>query len=811
MNSHTRRHSLFQPLWALLLLLSAQPAFHGLAAPAAAEASSSNAARNWLPNPSFEEGGGDRLRGWRQERHSGQGSFTVANTGRTGSRSVMIASREGADFSWSANVAVEPYSRYLLSGWIKTEDVAADNARGALLNVHNVQSAATTAVTGSTDWKRVEVEFDLEDEDSVQVNCLFGGWGPATGRAWYDDLRLEQVSKRDVPEPRLVIDASKVSHPMSENIYSQFIEHLGRCIYGGIWAEMLEDRKFYHPITETYNPYRSLRDSAFPVVGASPWQIIGSAESVTMTTNRPFVGKHTPSLKPGSGLRQRDLGITEGKRYVGYAWLKSTGSPATAEVTLTWGEGQDLQSRTLKDINGEYRRFPFEFVAGATTDTANLEVRAQTGTILLGTISLMPADNIEGMRADTLALLKELDAPIYRWPGGNFVSGYDWRDGVGDRDRRPPRTNPAWTGVEHNDFGMHEFIRFCEVVDTKPWITVNTGFGDAYSAAAQLEYCNGAATTEWGRRRAANGAPEPFDVKYWGIGNEMWGTWQLGYMRLEHYILKQNWVVDKMREVDPGIICISSGNIGPWSMGLLRESSEHMDFIAEHFYCQEQPSLRRHVRQIPNEIKRKAEFHRRARETIPELKDKNIRVAMTEWNYWYGPHVFGELGTRYFLKDALGIAAGLHEFARQGDIIESAFYAQTVNVIGCIKTTKRSAAFETTGLVLKLYRSHFGQLPVTTETTGLIDAQAAWSEDRKKLTLSVINPTESAVDIPIEISGARLKGPGTRWQIAGPDPMAYNDPEKGSPVQIVEQAVNELGKTLSAPPCSITLFSFDAE
>jgi alpha-L-arabinofuranosidase len=430
---------------------------------------------------------------------------------------------------------------------------------------------------------------------------------------------------------------------------------------------------------------------------------------------------------------------------------------------------------------------------------------------LIGTISLMPSDNIAGMRADTLALLKELNAPIYRWPGGNFVSGYDWRDGVGDIDRRPPRTNPAWTGVEHNDFGMHEFILFCRLVGAEPWITVNTGFGDAYSAAAQLEYSNGPAHSYWGQRRADHGSPEPFKVKYWGVGNEMWGSWQLGYMSLNHYVLKQNWVVDKMREVDPSIICISSGEAGPWSTGLLRHSADHMDSIAEHFYCQERPGLRAHVRQVPDQIRSKAEFHRKARQDIPGLKGKDIRVAMTEWNYWYGPHLFGELGTRYFLKDALGIAAGLHEFARQSDIIESAFYAQTVNVIGCIKTTRTAAEFETTGLVLKLYRKHFGQLPVATETAGLIDAQAAWTSDRKTLTISVVNPTLAEIKAPIDLRGAKLKSKGRKWQIAGTDPMAFNHPGEAPRVVIEEQAAAGPLSHLLLAPCSITLFAFEVE
>jgi alpha-N-arabinofuranosidase len=609
-----------------------------------------------------------------------------------------------------------------------------------------------------------------------------------------------------------VIDTAKLGAPMSENIYSQFIEHLGRCIYGGIWAEMLEDRKFYFPITEKYEPYRSLRESPFPVVGASPWQVMAGPELVTMSTNHPFVGKHTPRLQAPGGVRQLDLGVTQGKRYIGYAWLKSDGLSAGADITLSWGDGDsNRQTRRLDSLGADYKRFDFEFTAGATTDKASLAIQARNGAVFVGTISLMPADNIEGMRADTLALLRELNAPIYRWPGGNFVSGYDWRDGIGDRDRRPPRTNPAWTGVEHNDFGTHEFIRFCELVNAKPWITVNTGFGDAYSCAAQLEYCNGSAATYWGKKRAENGAPKPFGVRYWGIGNEMWGAWQLGYMKLEHYELKQNWVVDKMREVDPSIICISSGNMGPWSKGLLQRCSDHMDMIAEHFYCKDKTNLAEHVRQIPDNIKRKAEFHRQMRHELPELQGKDIRIAMTEWNFWYGPHVFGELGTRYFLKDALGIAAGLNEYARDSDIVSAAFYAQTVNVIGCIKTSKRAAAFETTGLVLKLYRQHFGSLPVSTETSGTIDAQAAWTPDRKTLTVSVVNPTMSAVEIPLDLRGAKLRGGGTRWQIAGNDPMAYNDPEQPGRITVEQKALSGAPATFSVAPCSVTLFSCPVE
>ncbi len=768
---------------------------------------------NLVRNHSFEEVERNRPSGWRPQSWGGEGSSQVANVGHSGDRSVLLSSSEGADLGWTANVSVEPFGRYRLSGWIKTEGLELNGGRGALLNLHNIPGVATPAVTGSQDWTEVKAEFEVEDLDSVQVNCLLGGWGLATGKAWFDDVRLEKIGELEAPSPMVTVHADEVSAPMSVNIYGQFIEHLGRCIYGGIWAEMLEDRKFYHPIQEEYAPYTRLRNTPFPVVGASPWELTGERESVLMDETAPFVGRHTPVVSEGTGIRQHDLGVTQGKTYVGHLWAKAPeGERASLQVTLRWGERSvDCQTHTIDRVRDRYRRFTFEFTAGQTTDEASLEVRASTGTAYLGTVSLMPADHVEGMRADTLALLRELKAPIYRWPGGNFVSGYDWRDGVGDRDRRPPRTNPAWTGVEHNDFGMHEFIRFCELVEAEPWITVNTGFGDAYSAAAQLEYCNGSKDTPYGGQRAENGAKEPFDVRYWGVGNEMWGTWQLGYMRLEHYVLKQNWVVDKMREVDPDIICIASGNAGPWSMGLLENCSDHMDYIAEHFYSRERSGLRSHVRQIPDNIRRKADFLRNARQEIPGLEDTDIRISMTEWNYWYGPHVFGELGTRYFLKDGLGIAAGLHEFARQSDVIESAFYAQTVNVIGCIKTSRRNAAFETTGLVLKLYREHFGRHPVKTEVAGLLDAQAAWSEDRKVLSIGVVNPTLKAVQAPLILKGAKLKGPGRKWRIAGSDPMAHNDPDEAPRVVIESEPLTQLGKSLHLSPCSVTLYTLETE
>ncbi len=782
------RHRL-APRGAATLGLAAVALFAGLTDAIGAEP------QNAIPNPSFQQEDRQKPVGWKPAEWGGKGTFVYAKTGRDDERSVMIESIDGADIAWSAMVPVEPNSSYRLSGWIKTENVRPRNGRGALLNLHNIQGVATKALTGTSDWTQVEVVFDTGDLDAVQVNCLFGGWGLATGKAWYDDLGLTLLEQGEW-DPSITIDAARTGEPISRYIYGQFIEHLGRCIYGGIWAEMLEDRKFYYAVGD--------KDS--------PWKPLAGAGGGGMDKTDSFVGEHTPKVAVPGGIEQAGLGLVKDRKYVGHIWLQGDAT-AAVEVSLVWSDGPKGRETAAVEVTPEYAKTALEFTAGASTGQGRLEIKVPKGkgTFHVGTVSLMPADNVHGMRADTLELLKQLDSPVYRWPGGNFVSGYDWRDGIGDRDRRPPRKNPAWKGVEHNDFGLDEFMLFCKLLGTEPYIAVNSGLGQVDSAVAELQYANGPADSPMGKLRVKNGHPQPYGVKWWGIGNEMYGGWQLGHMPLEDYIKKHNVFAEAMRKADPSIKLVAVGATGKWSEGMMQHCADHMDLVSEHFYRKSRPSVIGHVRQMPEAVREKAEAHRDYRQRFDSLKGKDIRIALDEWNYWYGPHVFGELGTRYFLKDGLGVAAALHEYARQSDIMFMANYAQTVNVIGCIKTSKTAAAFETTGLVLKLYRREFGTLPVAVEASAPIDAMAAWTEDHKVLTLGIVNPTKGPVEIPLTITGAKLAGTGRRFEMAGDDPMACNDPDQGMKVKLVESPVTGLKGRVSVKPYSVTLLRLDAE
>ncbi len=626
------------------------------------------------------------------------------------------------------------------------------------------------------------------------------------------------------------LDLEAKGAPINPFIYGQFIEHLGRCIYGGIWAEMLEDRKFYFPVTAEYDPYKKLTHTGFPVVGASPWEITGDVEGVTMVSEDSFVGEHTPLVKAGSGIRQHDLALVVGKGYNGYVWVKSAGTAsARVKVTVSSRSNGPIQLEETVQLKPDaYVRVPFEFDATTDTDMAVLAVEVQSGSAFVGAASLMPADNIQGMRKDTLAVLKELDAPIYRWPGGNFVSGYNWRDGIGDRDRRPPRKNPAWTGIEHNDFGTDEYIAFCRLINTEPAIAANTGFGDAYSAAQWVEYCNSGIDTVGGGWRIGNGNKEPFNVKYWCLGNEMWGPWQLGFMQLSHYVQKNNRVADAMWAVDPELELIAVGAVDQinrnhdpaaakaerlWSVGMLEESADHMTFLSEHFYAgrtpwTEGPELETvaHAKLLKEQIKRIADEHRRLQPTITSLNGRTMPIAMDEWNYWHRDYRYGELGCVYDLKDALGTVIGLHEFYRQSDLIQIANYAQTVNVIGCIKTTKTAAEFATTGIALKLYRAEWQNLPLMLEDVfGDYDIAASVSECGKVLTVSVVNPTSKDVSVGLSLKETILPRTATSWTISGPDHRARNVPGKKRQVDAIED-VEDIASGLQVPALSSVLY-----
>ena len=621
-------------------------------------------------------------------------------------------------------------------------------------------------------------------------------------------------------EATLSVDVARPGPAISPYLYGQFIEHLGRCIRGGIWAEQLRDRKFLLGLDK------------------SPWEVVCAPDAQFEAFLDPagaYAGEHGLALwrrdaaAGRCGLLQKSIGVVAGKEYVGYALVSVVSGEPALEAALAWGDGADEQQTvSLAGLGCGYRRIPFRFHAGKTTESATFSVRlTRPGFIWLGCLSLMPADNIKGMRADVLALIKQLNPPITRWPGGNFVSGYHWQDGVGDRDRRPPRWERAWNDVEDNDFGVDEFMAFCAEVGTEPYIAVNTGLGSVQEAADEVEYVTGSVHTRWGAERARHGHRKPYSVTWWGIGNEMFGDWQLGNVPVERYGLRHNAFVEAMKVRNAKIKIIAVGSPGRWNDLMLSLSARHMDLLSGHHYTERKlkapfsaEDARKYEEDFPaysgsvlEGVRRLVgDYRQRLGPANPELD--RVRLAIDEWGIvrnWDaapdGPGI-GPFEHYYPLGDALASARALHELLRSADVVRMANWAQMVNVIGAIKTSRNYAVLDSVGHVLALYRAQVGGnlAPVRLSAEAPVDAVAAVDKKTGRLALGLVNysPGQEVI-LKIEPASGTLPGSLRGWRINGPSLGAINVP--GEPEAITTECLTPVSLPVRLPPHSITVLA----
>ena len=676
------------------------------------------------------------------------------------------------------------------------------------------------------------------------------------------------------------IDAQQTAPPVSKYEYGMFIEHIVNTMYSSLWAEMLDDRKFYFPIkAEESESAAPGQENPFRI-RLRKWHPVGPETAVVMDKDKPFVGDQSPriELAPGAshGIRQSGLALLKGKQYTGRIYLRGTaGSKVT--VSLIWGAGaNDRQTLSFVALNNEYKKFPLSFIAKADATDGVLEIAGTgSGNFHVGTLSLMPSDNIQGFRADTIPLIRQIKSGFWRY-GGNYTSGLIWYHIVGDIDKRPPDFDYAWNAMQSNDLGLDEFMTLCKLIDVEPYISVNAGFGDAHSAAEEVEYMNGLGNTHMGAQRATNGHPEPYRVKFWNIGNEPWGAWQLGRTDLKYFMLKHNEFAKAMRQVDPSITLIASGlmlqddnvpgamrakYVGnlqalfgnpdvDWTGGFLKSSWGNFDGIAEHWYAQgnrhwdierarnlpaDKPADDAYVKvdQTPLEwsrypadtVRLKAEEWQGYRQRFPQMLDKKIFLSIDEYAY------FGAgFGRGVSLKQALAYGMIFNEMLRHTDILTMTAHTTGVSTIDFNRT---AATLNALGLVFKMYSNHFvGAIPVALSgnspqpapkypaggedqpqtssgsPTYPLDMFAALTPDRKYLTVAVVNATEAEQKIDVNVSGVRVAGPSTLWQMTGGSLDATNRVGQEAQVSVKEIALGDAPHALSVAPISISIYRF---
>lgn len=440
-----------------------------------------------------------------------------------------------------------------------------------------------------------------------------------------------------------------------------------------------------------------------------------------------------------------------------------------------------------------------------------------------------------GYRRDVLAALKGLHMPVLRWPGGNFVSGYHWLDGVGEREQRPRRMELAWHAEESNRFGTHEFIEYCRMLDTEPYLCVNMGSGTMDEAQAWVEYCNGTGNTYWANLRRQHGQQEPYRVKYWGLGNEMYGSWQIGALpNPEDYAKKAREYAKVMKWTDPSIQLVSCGSFGldEWDRIVLEQLAPYVDFHSIHIYTGSDDYYSHLL--VPHHAERAI---RNCQALIDNVRYRQrikhpISVVYDEWNVWFRAMDNG-LEERYTLADALVIATYLNVFVRQCRTVRMANLAQMVNVIAPIFTNKEGLFLQTIYHPLRLFaqymhgvaldplveceeytltqemeRSRWKHRVADLSPFPLLDVSVTKSTDETMLTLAVVNrDKDSAQPVTIQLEDGVVCKSGVVSVVNADDILAVNSFEQPENVTVQERPLTVQGAAFehTFPPHSFTM------
>jgi alpha-N-arabinofuranosidase len=380
-----------------------------------------------------------------------------------------------------------------------------------------------------------------------------------------------------------------------------------------------------------------------------------------------------------------------------------------------------------------------------------------------------PLSDENGYRKDVMAAVRSLGVSMLRWPGGNFASGYNWVDGIGPRDQRPARRDDAWGALESNRFGTDEFLRYCERVGVEPYLCINAGLGSVDDARKWVEYCNEPGKTHLSELRRKNGRDQPWGVKYWGLGNEIDGPWQLGHKNADAYATFALEAAKAMRRADESIQLIASGssNFGPgsdwvgWNRTVLDRLKTEIDYISLHTYIGNRDNnfekfLALNSRDIEDRIAVVQGQIRAASVGNPNARP--IYIAFDEWNVWYRTLVSGEfnigrtgLEEPYNYEDALAMGMFLNSFFRHADIVKMANLAQLVNVIAPIFTNKQGLYLQTIYFPLQEYGKQRGNQsldawvqspqykPDAGRAMNYLDVSATFDTKTRRIFLNVLN------------------------------------------------------------------------
>jgi alpha-L-arabinofuranosidase len=641
-------------------------------------------------------------------------------------------------------------------------------------------------------------------------------------------------------QAHIEIDCGNTTGKVNQLIFGQFIEHEHKTIQGGIWSEVLRNRKFGQGDADR----DGIGDEwvAQEVVADHYWEL----EHGKARTHRYFLdekdyfggGAQAIEVWNANGepaIWQIGFELSSG-RYQFSAYLKCSGAGRVSVVLDRRGRPVCGKAE-FTDVSSEWRKFTSEFTVPVDISDARLRIGVKGyGTFWIGAVSLMPAENVGGVRRDVIEALKPLKIPIMRYPGGCFADEFHWKNAIGPRDKRPTTWSDVWQEWDPNDFGIDEFMDFARELGSEPHITVNYASGTPEEAAEWVEYCNATGNTSWASRRVQYGHPEPYGVKFWAVGNEPAESCRSRYTGgtdIHEYAARFLQFKEAMQKVDHSIVLMAGGTPpGPdsWNRELLGLLGKQFDFLAMSLYTGKSGKvlqicdLESYYRQV---VAEPVQFEQTLNSVIKRIGDRLPQhqpiLAITEYNSWWMP----ETGDpHYHLCNALYLAGVYHALLRHTSQVAIAEWNTTVNVQGMISVNPIGVKLPPPYFAALLYRNHIGNMVLESSThtpsvhfnssLAALDVTATISQDGRTVFVSVINrESESGIKTAVHLQHWKMaEGAAARvFEVNGRNRDATNYYGKPLEVCLTEKSVSLSNGSFyyRFPPHSVTVLACPGE
>jgi len=653
-----------------------------------------------------------------------------------------------------------------------------------------------------------------------------------------------------------VFPARRAVERVSRLLYGKFCEHLGSNIYNGIWAQVLRnpgfepwrlfgnDAQIAHKLAGLEREFQVKGLAASQKRGvAFPWAPCGQGEATfEQDKQEPFNSETSQRIEVTSLPKDATAGVAQPlclplhrtRDYEFRIAFRGRRGGEDLVVALRRGtpDGERLDGVIFRELpnrwlrskarlvipEGRYERGEVFFLTIALPSP---------GTVWLDEAELFPADHVGGFDPDAVRLWREGRLPILRYPGGNFASGYHWQDGVGPREKRRTTFNRAWNQPEPNHVGTDEFMAYCRAVGCEPFICVNAGDGTPEEAAAWVEYCNGAPTTRYGRLRADNGHPEPYGVRVWQVGNEIWGNWQIGHCSREEYAERYERFHKAMKAADPTIHIIACGQDLNWNEPLVTRKGKLVESVSIHSLMggglrNTNDALGAFESLMAYPTAYEAVLDALRKQMAPHVAKPTI--AITELQLFTNQP---QLPNNSEIAEALFLAGIIHTAIRTGGLVELITHTANMNHGGGLRKNREIVYPNPVYFTSKLYATQPGVWPVgirvTTPTADVpargglpavpqspyLDAIALLAEAGDALVLLVVNRhPDKAIPATIRLNAFAARPEAGVQTIRGTgyrDRNTWQEPER---VRLHDETRRLGGQPFSFDPCSVTALTF---